>query len=388
MFTQHVSRQLSAYLHDELPTERTRAVAEHLIGCTQCRAAFEEIKLGYRLAQRLAAVAAPDSIWPGIEAGLSRHPDTKGLGARYLKPALAIAAGLALFFVAGFFWLRWNPVGSQTSWQVARLEGAPRIGATTVDEQGRLAVGQWLETDANSRARVDVSTIGNVEIDPNTRVRLVESKPTEHRLELARGRLSARISAPPKLFFVNTPSGVAEDLGCAYTLEVDDDGNSLLHVTTGWVSLQLTDRESTVPAGAACATRRGIGPGTPYFEDCSESFRAALTQLDFANDQSARAAALETVLREARARDAMTLLYLLARVNENERARVYDGMTALVPAPAGVTRAGMLNLDEQMMQRWKQMLALTWNTNTGPIGVWRKMWSRGVGKINGMQGKR
>src|SRR5438876_1202274 len=96
-----------------------------------------------------------------------------------------------------------------------------------------------------------------------------------------RGRMSARISAPPKLFFVNTPSAVAEDLGCAYTLEVDDAGNSLLRVTLGWVALQLKDRESLVPAGAACATRPGIGPGTPYFEDASELFRTALAKLDF-----------------------------------------------------------------------------------------------------------
>jgi len=28
-------------------------------------------------------------------------------------------------------------------------------------------------------------------------------------------------------------------------------------------------------------TRRGIGPGTPYFEDASDKFRAALREFDF-----------------------------------------------------------------------------------------------------------
>src|SRR2546430_7537410 len=93
--------------------------------------------------------------------------------------------------------------------------------------------------------------------------------------------MSARISAPPKLFFVNTPSAVAEDLGCAYTLEVDDAGNSLLRVTLGWVALQLKDRESLVPAGAAGATRPRDGPGPPNFHDASELFRTALAKLDF-----------------------------------------------------------------------------------------------------------
>ena len=80
----------------------------------------------------------------------------------------------------------------------------------------------------SSRAQIAVSSIGNVDIDENTRVRLLETRPTEHRLELARGKMSARIWAPPRLFFVDTPSAVAADLGCAYTLEVDDHGAQLV----------------------------------------------------------------------------------------------------------------------------------------------------------------
>src|SRR6185295_18388641 len=213
-----------------------------------------------------------------------------------------IVAVVVLAITASLFWFRTNRNEAGGQWNVARLGGAPRIDAQTIGDDGKLRVGQWLETDATSRAKIEVATIGNVEIDPNSRVRLLETNSEEHRLELQRGRLSAVISAPPKLFFVNTPSGVAEDLGCAYTLEVDDDGNSVLHVTAGWVSMKLTDRESKVPAGAACATRRGIGVGTPYFEDATTAFRAALTKFDF-DGAEAKKTAISVVLREARPRD-------------------------------------------------------------------------------------
>src|SRR4029434_1808199 len=113
---------------------------------------------------------------------------------------------------------------------------------------------EWLETDGRSRAQIAVGSIGNVDIDENTRVRLLQTEPTEHRLELARGKMSARIWAPPRLFFVDTPSAVAADLGCAYTLEVEKHGGSLLRVTSGWVALELKDRESIVPTRAACET--------------------------------------------------------------------------------------------------------------------------------------
>jgi len=358
MFSSHTARQFSAYHHEELSPEESRRVAEHLIGCTRCRAEFEEIKLGVKLAKHLPLIAAPDSIWPKIETALRQHPAGASMPVRYLKPSLAFAAGFMLLFVAGAFWLRLHRSEARPSWEVARLNGAPRINSNRINDTGKLAVGQWLETDDTSRARIDIGNVGQVEIDPNTRVRLVATQPTEHRLELARGRMSARISAPPKLFFVNTPSAVAEDLGCAYTLEVDDAGNSLLRVTLGWVALQLKDRESLVPADAACATRPGVGPGTPYFEDASELFRAALAKLDFEpNDtQWSKIPALDIVLHQARLRDTMTLWYLLSRVDENDRGRVYTRMAELVPPPNGVTRDGALRLDQEMLKRWRDRI--------------------------------
>src|SRR5262249_53192183 len=267
------------------------------------------------------------------------------------KPVV-IAAAVVLLVMGGVLLLHQPRTNPQSGWLVARLGGAPRIGSQSISDKGTLSIGQWLETDSVSRAKLDVADIGDVEIDPNTRVRLLQSGADEHRLELARGRLSARISAPPRLFFVNTPSGVAEDLGCAYSLEVDDRGNSLLHVTAGWVAMQLNGRESEVPAGAACATRKGVGPGTPYFEDATENFRNALTKVDF--EPSSSAPALATVLSEARRRDAMTLWYLLSRVEPENRTIVYDGLANLVPPPAGTTREGLLALNREMLDAWKR----------------------------------
>jgi hypothetical protein len=299
-----------------------------------------------------------------------------------------MAASLLLIIGASLLILRHNASDKSAHWNVARMDGRPLIDSQNIGAQGRLGVGQWLETDASSRARIEVAAIGNVEIDPNSRVRLLETNSNEHRLELARGRLSAHISAPPKLFFVNTPSGVAEDLGCAYTLEVDNDGNSILHVTLGWVSLQLTDRESSVPAGAACAMKRGFGPGTPYFEDATELFRAALLKFDFSGNPDDRRAALATILSEARPRDAMTLWYLLLRVDPGDRAQVYDRMTALVPPPQDVTREGVLNLDARMLDRWKASLSIRSDVPAKNVhSFWKKLWTETIGRIHAIRRK-
>jgi hypothetical protein len=389
MFSKHVNKQLSAYCHDELEAAESRQIAEHLIACKQCRAQYEEIRLGVKLAEHLPQLSAPDSLWFDLQNSLATQsmgcsPKVSLFDFNRWRPQLAGVAA-ALLLVAGFGVLWFYLRERRPFWEVARLNGAPTIGSRRMNEKGRLAVGQWLETDGASRAQIDVGSIGQVDIDPNTRVRLVETKATEHRLELERGKMSARIWAPPRLFFVDTPAGVAADLGCAYTLEVDDEGAGLLHVTSGWVALQLKDRESMVPAGATCATRPGVGPGTPYFDDASEKFRAALSKLDFgfASDIPELNSPLDLVLAESRPRDTLTLWHLLGRVEGNERVRVYERIAGYKPPPAGVTREGVLQLNEQMLQQWKDELETTWSEESfiRLHKTWIKVWTGALGKV-------
>jgi hypothetical protein len=369
MFFRHVTKDISAYCHGELSSEDSKQFAEHIISCARCRTKFEKIKLGIKLAEQLPQLSAPDHLWGDLEPLLAKNTSVRNSSGFWTwRVQVAAAAMLLLIASIGGLWLynrRTPAIGTgKPAWQVKRLDGTPRIGSEGISNNGQLGVGEWLETDGKSRAQIAVGSIGNVEIDENTRVRLLETHATEHRLELARGKMSARIWAPPRLFFVDTPSAVAADLGCAYTLEVDDHGASLLRVTSGWVALELKDRESMVPAGAACETRPGIGPGTPYFEDSAAVFREALKKIDFDNDSTA----LGLLLDQTRPRDTLTLWHLLARVNEADRVRVYEKMAAFVPPPPGVTREGVLQLDQKMLETWRHALESTWMNGSGGKG--------------------
>ncbi len=373
MYGNHVKQHLSAYAHGELAEEFAARVAAHLGDCSVCRAGFDEIKFGIRLAESLPVVAAPDSLWSGIEKSLVESARTKHHNTATLPSPprfkffdgwrrLAVAGVAACFvLLAGAVWFYLAP--PRAGWEVSSLAGDPRIDSEPIGAKGRLVVGDWLETGEGERAQIKVANIGQVEVDPHTRIRLVETRVTEHRLELQRGRMHAKIWAPPRLFFVNTPSAVAADLGCAYTLEVDENGGSILHVTSGWVALETGARESFVPAGAACVTRPGVGPGTPYFEDAPATLITALSKLDFDNGG---AEALDLILFNARKRDTLTLWHLLARVGETERALVYDRMAALVPPPANVTREGVMRLDREMLNSWKDQLESTWMFESMP----------------------
>ena len=365
MLSKHVTKDISAYCHGELSNEESKQFAEHIISCAKCRAKYDEVKLGIRFAEQLPQLSAPDYLWRELEPLLceTQPSRTSNVWSWQMKAAAAVLLLLSSWAVWLIYSNRADAVllaNGKPAWRVKRLDGMPKVGAERISNNGELAVGEWLETDANSRAEIAVSSIGSVEVDENTRIRLLETQPSEHRLELARGKMSAYIWAPPRLFFVNTPSAVAADLGCAYTLEVDDEGSSLLRVTSGWVALELKDRESVVPAGAACETRPSLGPGTPYFEDASSVFRQSLKTVDFDPDAHARSSALVSILDQARPRDTLTLWHLLVRVDGEDRARVYDTMAALSPPPASVTREGVLALDQTMLDAWRYELERTW----------------------------
>src|ERR1051325_4243160 len=367
MFVRHVTKDISAYCHGELSSDESKQFAEHLIACAKCRTKFEEVKLGIKLAEQLPRLSAPDHLWNDLEPLLEKRTTVRP-SVFWTWQSRVAAAAVLLLASLGVFWIYKNRSSHDVrrpSLLVKRLDGAPKIGSEQISNNGRLAIGEWLETDGGSRAQIDVATIGNVDVEENSRVRLLQTRADEHRLELVRGKMSARIWAPPRLFFVDTPSAVAADYGCAYKLEVDDEGRSLLHVTSGWVQMESKDRDSMVPAGASCETRPGIGPGTAYFDDAAPDFRAALTKIDFERDATVRSAALTSVLDHARPRDTLTLWGLFRRFEGHDRERLYDKLASFAPPPLGVTHEGALRLDEKMMSDWQKLLEFTWTGGGG-----------------------
>ncbi|MDO8550681.1 MAG: hypothetical protein Q7S39_11105, partial [Ignavibacteria bacterium] len=286
------------------------------------------------------------------ESGSSRalffkKPDKKRggwfvIGAAAIAVVLGIALGIFYYFQS-----------STAFWTVEKLAGTPIIGSDELIDHGMLKVGEWLETDDKSRARLKVGMIGEVDVQPKSRLKLVETTPTEYRISLDHGKINAVIWAPPRLFFVETPSATAIDLGCMYTLEVAEDGSGILKVTSGWVALQSGDVGSLIPADAMCKTKKSYGPGTPYFEDASKKFKTALDEFDFSTNKNA---ALATVLKEARTKDVLSLWHILSKVKDEERKRTFNRLAELIGIPEGVTSEGIMNGNQEMMDTlWESL---------------------------------
>jgi hypothetical protein len=247
-----------------------------------------------------------------------------------------------------------------TPWQVAGLQGQARLGSRSAALDMAVPGGQTIRTGAASTLSLRAEETGNIDLGPDSVMHATSGR----RIALERGLLHAFIWARPGQFVVDTPSARAIDLGCEYTLSVDAAGNGRLVVSLGWVAFQYDGRESFIPAGAECSTRRQGGPGVPFFDDAPQPLRQGVAAFDQGD-----AAALPDILSHARKRDALTLWHLLTRVPASRRGQVYDRFRQLVPLSGDVTRAAILRADAHAID-------LCWNALGLQNAEWWRGWER------------
>src|SRR5262245_13923295 len=334
----HVTKNLTAYHHGELSDARRRRVEAHTAKCSRCRAELEQVGFAVRMAGSLFPPSARTRPLARRESRLVSLFSSGGLRVAVVAAAVILTVSLYM-------------------WRQSRL---PFWEVNFANKVSRLRVGQWFETGAVSNAVVKIADVGEIRVEPNSRMRILESRPQEQRMELQKGTIKAQVWAPPRLFFVETPSATAIDLGCAYTLNVDDAGNGLLRVTLGAVQLESAGRSSVVLLGWSAKTRRDAGPGTPFLVDSPAAIQQALDIIDFGQDPAAKASAVDLIVKESHDNDMVTLWHLLSRVDAGLRRKIYERMLDLDSGPDGVTFEGIIRLDPGMMYRWKSRLGLVW----------------------------
>jgi hypothetical protein len=222
-----------------------------------------------------------------------------------------------------------------------------------------LRAGAVVDTSRESRT-IELAGIGSLVAERHARVRVLSISERLHKLRLDLGTVHAKINwdARPRLFQVETPATTCVDLGCKYTLTVDRDGSTFVHVLTGRVAFHEGGREVYVPAGAFCRAWPGRGSGTPMWDDASPELVEAVRVLERSSGPSRETAARAVVRGCSRAKDTLTIWHLL---QDEERGVVQVGLDALGAPPEGVTVEAILRRDPAALEAWRDYLEWNWH---------------------------
>jgi hypothetical protein len=276
---------------------------------------------------------------------------------------IAAVAAVAVVAVGGALLLRGGPRTGGLTERQPQASG-PALIATGTSEPLRERA--WIETQGTARD-LRLGDVGRLTLGAGSRLEVRRLSADETRLYLERGRLDAFVSADahPRFFQVDTPATRCVDLGCQYTLVVDDAGDAHVEVQTGQVAFENEGREVYVPAGARCRAQRRGGAGTPVFGDAPDALVAALERFDAARWASSppaerleRARALlDAVTTE---RDALVAWHLLQDDDPAVAQRAHARLHALVgEAPLGVSPAELVPVSADR-RLWRAALEHAW----------------------------
>lgn len=334
----------------------------------------------------------PDPLWtpsdPGdadvarLESLLRRYRHSKNMPVPAPKPTAprrpraAMRWAVACVLLLGLALSAWLP------WRLQWVEGAP----WPIDgiQRESLPVGGQLATAPGENRRLDIARIGVMDLSPESRVTLLETRPGHHRVALESGHFKARIWAPPRYFGVRIGAAEVLDMGCVFEMWKHPDGKGRIVVRSGWIMHTVAGVETLVPAGFELRFDDQRA-GMPVRPGASEAFTSAATRVDAAKlastrdrEAEARAASLATI------DDTYTLLSLLTRHPVLADGPLYPRLANLLGVPGDDARhrsawalgqttaidawwAHMPQPPKQWWRHWRD--ALPWRTkNTSPDG--------------------
>ena len=364
------------FLLDEVRVE----IHEHLNWCNKCAKAFDDIITTSSMTGLKKIIVNPkEEELEKIQGKIEKNRPTKKLvpqifpasskissEADHIKNSLMLKANEIennkLFVIAGiisvvalgvilaFIVFDHSP---SAFWSVEKVSGYPMIESHVLIDQGILKIGEKLFTDSESRARLKVGLVGEIEIEPKSEIQIIETKTSEYRLILSKGQIAARTWVAPKLFSVKTSSSVVTDLGSKYDLSVDEQASTLIQVKSGWVLMEYKNRRILLCAETTCISDSSKGLGVPVSNEASSTFKESLYKLDFENSSKNELAIL---LSEAKKKDLITLFHLLKHLDNESRGMIYDRISLLFKMPQRITREGIVHGDKDMMGRlWTEL---------------------------------
>ncbi|MEO8663920.1 MAG: zf-HC2 domain-containing protein [Ignavibacteria bacterium] len=367
------------YLEGMISLSDKELIDEHIAECAGCSEYFsgtsELIKKVHSLPSDPAMLSAQkkSDMWVKVESNIDtkKYEKEKALKLEddlsenkpnffsqykyYLSGIAAVLLIAAVFYgvknlnVSNDRLSQQSTFGMDTYWKVSNLQGTPLIGDLQMSSNDSIKEGQWIQTNYDSRAELLVADLGKVIIEPNSKVIFVKGVDGNNRILVEYGTINTNMNSLPETFYVEMPSAVASDRGGAYTLTIDSTGDGLVYVRSGKIEVQSPNTAVIIPAGNLVMTRKDFGVGTPFNENSSVKFKSALYNLDFGKCEGA---CVNSLLNNAKISDAISLVNLIPKVENEYKDDFYTKVANFVTPPKNVHRDSIPFMNEEDINEW------------------------------------
>jgi RNA polymerase sigma factor (sigma-70 family) len=260
------------------------------------------------------------------------------------KVSITIVAAVIVF-------IAYKIIFSKGGWEIMQFSGQPIMNNQNITQGETFPVLAKITTNSNSSVTISIPDIGRVMVDSSSVVQRMESDFT---LSVEKGQIKKYEGNAVDFFVVQTPLAMVKEFykGSAYRLKVMDGGTTKINVESGWVTIEVKEFKSYIPKNYSCLISRGRYV-LPYSSEASPELAALMEGFTGVNDQS-----IGTILSLVTRKDALSLWHLLQLVSNENRFLVFDKLNEFIPAPSGVTKAGIQGLNKSMLMDWRQEIEL------------------------------
>ena len=363
---------LESYVKNELPYSLHKKIFNHINNCRNCSLDADVIKLIFhdsRLKNHTSTYISQKqekgilknkfndlenySFEEGLynlklsERSVSRIKVKKNRDGKFIVLATILSAVL---FAAIIGFLFYNHE-SAAFLSVDKLYGDVFIGSKKIDSYGMLKPGEWLNTDENSKSRIKLGVLGEIEVEPSTQIKLLNINSSYNHFYLQSGKVKASVWGEPRRLFIDSPTGELIDFGSTFNFNVENDKSSIIKVESGWAALHFKDQFVIIPAGNECISKDVIG--IPFNINSTKEFKEKLN--DFLDN---KISSVSEVLNAANKKDLISLWYLLVSSYQNERQVIFNKIKQLNSDVSRLNENQILKLDESALNNLWEVLGL------------------------------
>ena len=251
-------------------------------------------------------------LWEGPNSDAELAARHQRMQSRILCRLAALAAVVSGVAIGAYSWY-WQRLQWPTAhgWPAAIVQGEATLDGRVMAPSQSLSPGSVLETGERGVAKLQVARIGEVVLGRDSRLRLTVTRSGQHRVQLERGTLWARIWAPP-----GHSASACHRAKRSISAANSPSAPSARHRASAGAKrgcIRQCLARVLVPQGAQVVLY-AEGPGTPHANDAAPAFVAALAAIDRGSaNLAADADSVRQLVALSRREDAITLLSLLSR---------------------------------------------------------------------------